>query len=98
MLHMRGERLMRGYDWNGGQYVTRFTPTGESRPSQFPCVVCHEPIDGPGSEYIDVAILDSRGVIIFKTQEPIRRHFLNDRHAVTLLTIDYKPTPFVKAF
>lgn len=78
--------------------ATRLTPTGESRPSLMPCISCGQMIDGPGAEYLRVEVLDTLGRVIFKTMEPIRRHFLNDSHAVTMLTIDHKPKEFVKSF
>ncbi len=65
--------------------ATRLTPTGESRDSAFPCVVCHEPITGVGAEYMRVEVLDAHGIVCYRTLEPIRRHFLNDSHAVDML-------------
>lgn len=89
---------MTGYDWRKGNVVTRFTPTGDSRPSMFPCVICHESIEGPGAEYIKIEVLNSDGLVVYSPRESIRRHFLNDRHAVTLLTIDHRPSPVAQAF
>lgn len=81
--------------------ATRLIPTGESRASLMPCIVCGQMIDGPGAEYLTVQVYndaDPAQRTVFQTQEPVRRHFLNDTHAVTLLTIDHKPTPFIKGF
>lgn len=65
--------------------ATRLTPTGDFRESTFACVVCHEPIVGIGAEYMHVEVLDERGAVCYKSLEPIRRHFLNDTHAVDML-------------
>lgn len=81
--------------------ATRLIPTGESRPSHMPCIVCGQMIDGPSSEYVTVQVYndhDPAQRTVYQAQEPVRRHFLNDTHAVTLLTIDHKPVPFTKAF
>lgn len=77
---------------------SRFIPTGDARDSQFPCVVCGEMIQGAGAEYVKVEVVDDNGNTRFVTREPVRRHFLNDTHSVTLLTIDHKPTAFVRGF
>lgn len=79
--------------------MTRVIPTGENRPSTYPCVVCGEMIEGPGADYCRVQILAADYTVVYEAREATRRHFLNDSHTVSLREpIDHKPVAWVGGF